>query len=315
MYQEKTIAVVVPAYNESKLIHLVVEGMPDYVDHIVIVDDKSPDNTVEVVKKLAENHPRILLIEHEVNQGVGGAIRTGYIWARENDIDAAVVMAGDNQMHPDDLPALLEAIVDDKADYTKGNRLITGESWSKIPRVRYLGNAALSFLTKIVSGYWHIADSQSGYTVINKRSLQRIPLEDIYERYGVPNDILVTLNIHNLRVKDVPIRPIYETEVSDMKIHKVLFSISGLMISLFFKRMLHKYIIRDFHPLILFYFLGLSLLLVGFLLFIRVIFIWASIGDVPDISFLAFLFCFIAGLQLTLFAMLFDMEYNQDLKA
>lgn len=315
MYQEKTIAVVVPAHNESKLIHLVVEGMPDYVDHIVIVDDKSPDNTVEVVKKLAENHPRIILIEHEVNQGVGGAIRTGYIWARENDIDAAVVMAGDNQMHPDDLPALLQPIVNDEADYSKGNRLITGESWSKIPRVRYLGNAALSFLTKIVSGYWHIADSQSGYTVINKRSLQRIPLEEIYERYGVPNDILVTLNIHNLRVKDVPIRPIYETEVSDMKIHKVLFSISGLMISLFFKRMLHKYIIRDFHPLILFYFLGLLLLLAGFLLLIRVIYIWMIIGDVPDITFLAFLFCFIAGLQLTLFAMLFDMEYNQDLKA
>ncbi len=199
MYQKKTVAVVVPAHNESKMIHLVVEGMPDFVDRIVIVDDKSADNTVEVVKKLAETHPRILLLEHEVNQGVGGAIRTGYIWARDNDIDATVVMAGDNQMHPDDLPALLQPIVDDLVDYTKGNRLITGEAWKKIPRIRYLGNATLSFLTKIASGYWHIADSQSGYTVINNRSLNRIPLEEIYPRYGVPNDILVTLNIHSLR--------------------------------------------------------------------------------------------------------------------
>ncbi len=315
MYQNKTIAVVVPAHNESKMIHLVVEGMPDFVDRIVIVDDKSADNTVEVVKKLAETHPRIHLIEHEENQGVGGAIRTGYIWARDNDIDATAVMAGDNQMHPDDLPALLQPIVDDTADYTKGNRLITGEAWKKIPRIRYLGNAALSFLTKIVSGYWHIADSQSGYTVINKRSLNRIPLEEIYPRYGVPNDILVTLNIHSLRVKDVPIQPIYASEVSELKIHRVIFSISRLMFNLFFKRMLQKYIIRDFHPLILFYFLGITLLLLSIILFIIVIYVWAMVGDIPDISFLAFLLCFISGLQLTLFAMLFDMQYNEDLKA
>ena len=315
MYQKKTVAVVVPAHNESKMIHLVVEGMPDFVDRIVIVDDKSADNTVEVVKKLAEVHPRILLIEHEVNQGVGGAIRTGYIWARDNDIDATVVMAGDNQMHPDDLPALLQPIVDDIVDYSKGNRLITGEAWEKIPRIRYLGNATLSFLTKIASGYWHIADSQSGYTVINKRSLNRIPLEEIYPRYGVPNDILVTLNIHSLRVKDVPIQPIYASETSDLKIHKIIFSISGLMLRLFFKRMFHKYVIRDFHPLILFYFLGVTFLILSIVFFIRVLGMWAIFGDIPDISFLAFLLCFISGLQLTLFAMLFDMEYNQDLKA
>lgn len=315
MYQKKTVAVVVPAHNESKMIHLVVEGMPDFVDRIVIVDDKSADNTVEVVKKLAEVHPRILLIEHEVNQGVGGAIRTGYIWARDNDIDATVVMAGDNQMHPDDLPALLQPIVDDIVDYSKGNRLITGEAWKKIPRIRYLGNATLSFLTKIASGYWHIADSQSGYTVINKRSLNRIPLEEIYPRYGVPNDILVTLNIHSLRVKDVPIQPIYASETSELKIHKVIFSISGLMLRLFFKRMFHKYVIRDFHPLILFYFLGIILLILSVILFIIVLYVWATVDDIPDISFLAFLLCFISGLQLTLFAMLFDMQYNQDLKA
>ena len=315
MYQNKTIAVVVPAHNESKMIHLVVEGMPDFVDRIVIVDDKSTDNTVEVIKKLEVDHPRIHLIEHKDNQGVGGAIRTGYIWARDNDIDATAVMAGDNQMHPDDLPALLQPIVDDTADYTKGNRLITGEAWKKIPRIRYLGNAALSFLTKIVSGYWHIADSQSGYTVINSRSLNRIPLEEIYPRYGVPNDILVTLNIHSLRVKDVPIQPIYASEVSELKIHKVIFSISWLMLKLFFKRMFHKYIIRDFHPLILFYFLGIALLILSVVLFIIVLYVWATVGDIPDISFLAFLLCFISGLQLTLFAMLFDMQYNEDLKA
>ena len=152
MYQDKTIAVVVPAHNESKLIHLVVEGMPDYVDHIVIVDDKSPDNTVEVVKKLAENEPRILLIEHEVNQGVGGAIASGYEWARASNVDMAVVMAGDGQMNPDDMTALLEPVVRDGVNYSKANRLIVNRAIDKVPFVRFFGNSVLSiFRSKLTT--------------------------------------------------------------------------------------------------------------------------------------------------------------------
>ncbi len=314
MYQEKKIGVVVPAYNEERLIIKTVEGMPDYIDAIVVVNDKSSDSTADVVAGLAENDPRVVLINHEENQGVGGAISTGYVWCRDNDVDIAVVMAGDNQMDPDDLPDLLAPIIENRADYSKGNRLVTGQAWQKIPKVRYLGNAMLSFLTKIASGYWHVADSQCGYTALNRKGLKLLPLEDIYPRYGMPNDFLVTLNIYNMRVADVPVQPIYADEVSGIKIQRVLFTLSFLLIKLFFRRMTQKYIIRDFHPLVLFYFLAIFLFTADFLLIIRMFQGWILSGNLPDITFLAVLFCTISGLQLILFAMLFDMQANRDLK-
>lgn len=314
MYKGKHIGVVVPAYNEERLIGATISGIPEYVDHIIVVDDQSKDSTGEIVNQIVQINKRVVYIRHEINKGVGGAISTGYIWCRDNNVDVAVVMAGDNQMDPEDLPALLDPVVEGTTDYSKGNRLVTGEAWKTIPRVRYLGNASLSFLTKIASGYWHVADSQTGYTALNKRALHLIPIEDIYPRYGMPNDLLVTLNIYNMRVADVPVRPIYGEEVSGLKIRKVLFTLSFLLFKLFLRRMVQKYIIRDFHPLVLFYFLGTTSLFLALLFFLRSILIWIDVGNIPDITFLSFLFCGISGLQLVLFGMLFDMEANRDLK-
>jgi glycosyltransferase involved in cell wall biosynthesis len=314
MLDNKTIAVVIPAYNEEHLIIRTLRGMPDYLDLLIVVNDASQDNTAQLVNDYKPQDERVVLLNHEQNKGVGAAISTGYIYCRDHNVDIAVVMAGDNQMHPDDLPSLLEPVLKDRADYSKGNRLITGEAWKKIPRIRYIGNATLSFLTKIASGYWHVADSQTGYTAINKRALQLIPLEDIYPRYGMPNDLLVTLNIYNMRVTDVPVQPIYADEKSKLKIRRVLFTISFLLVKLFFRRMFQKYVIRDFHPLVLFYMLGILLFVMDFFLFIRLIVLWIQQGHVPEITFLAILFCTVSALQLTLFAMLFDMEANRDLK-
>ena len=145
MYKEHTVCVVVPAYNEENLIGRVLETMPEYVDKIVVVDDKSTDKTAEIVRKAAdESDGRIVLIQHEENQGVGGAIVSGYKWARDNQISVTAVMAGDAQMDPDDLPNLLEPVVTGQVDYAKGNRLFTGNAWNIIPKVRYLGNSFLS---------------------------------------------------------------------------------------------------------------------------------------------------------------------------
>jgi glycosyltransferase involved in cell wall biosynthesis len=314
MVNNHSIGIVIPAFNEEKLILRTISGLPEFVDKIIVVDDCSADNTSSIVKKAIETDKRIVLINHEINRGVGGAISTGYIYCREHELDIAVVMAGDNQMDPKDLPALLDPIIHDKADYVKGNRLITGEAWKKIPKIRYLGNSALSFLTKIASGYWHVADSQTGYTALNKRALQILPLEDIYPRYGMPNDFLVTLNIYNMRVVDVPVRPVYEDEKSGINIKKVIFSLSFLLIKLFFKRMVQKYIIRDFHPLVLFYFFGFLLLLFDIPLMVRFFSIWISTHIAPANTLIMILLCSISGLQLFLFAMLFDMESNRDLK-
>lgn len=315
MYRYKKIAVVVPAYNEEKLIGRTLETMPDFVDQIVVVDDASEDNTVREIKKVKEKDKRIVLIQHAKNRGVGAAIASGYIWCRDNDTDIAVVMAGDGQMDPSDLPNLLNPIVEGRADYTKGNRLITGEAWQKIPHIRYLGNSVLTFLTKIASGYWYVTDSQSGYTALSGKALKILPLEKIYPRYGMPNDFLVTLNIFNMRVMDIPVNPVYGIgEKSRLKVRKAIFTISWLLIKLFFRRMVQKYIIRDFHPLVLFYLFGLVLLLFDIPLTIRLFVRWSLDGRIPPINALLIVLCTFMGFQSILFAMLFDMEANRELK-
>ena len=306
----------VPAYNEEKLIGRVIETMPDFVDKIVIVDDVSKDNTVKVVKRY-ENplEGRLILIEHEKNKGVGGAIATGYKWARDNRIDVSVVMAGDAQMNPADLPNFLDPVVGNEVDYTKGNRLFTGDAFRVIPKSRYFGNSALSLLTKIASGYWHIADSQSGYTATSLKVLQSLDLDRIYKRFGMPNDILVKLNIYNFRVRDIPTTPVYNIgEKSGIKIWKVIFSISFLLVKRFFWRMKEKYVIRDFHPLVFFYGLAFMLLTLSLPLLGRLIYVWITTGNIPKVNALALMFALIAGLQSLFFAMWFDMEYNKDLK-
>ena len=315
MYRDQKVAVVVPAYNEETQIARVIDTMPEFVDQIVIIDDCSSDRTSEVIKL----HPgmaagRIELIPHKQNQGVGGAIATGYKWSRDHGFDIAVVMAGDGQMDPLDLPAIIDPIVDDKADYTKGNRLVTGEAFKKIPKIRFFGNAALSLLTKIVSGYWHVADSQTGYTAINKTALHTIDWDSMFKRYGQPNDLLVKLNIVNTRVMDVPVRPLYNLgEKSGIKIHKVIFTIAFLLARLFFWRLKEKYIIRNFHPLVFFYVTGFSGLAVSAILFARMIWMWISNGQIPEITFLGSLFSSLLSFNSLFFAMWFDYEENKHL--
>lgn len=316
MYKEKTIGVVVPCFNEEKQIGKVLESMPEYVDKIVVVDDCSRDNTLKVVKKIdSKNTDKIHIIEHTKNKGVGSAISSGYIWCRENKIDIAVVMAGDGQMDPIDLDALLDPIAEGVADYAKGNRLITGEAFEKIPFVRYFGNSVLTLMTKAASGYWHVTDSQSGYTALGKRALHLLPLENIFPRYGMPNDFLVTLNIYDMKVVDIPINPLYGIgEKSNMVIHFAIPSILYLMIRLFIKRMVRKYIIRDFHPLIFFYLTGFILTLVAIPLTARILYLWLYLRQsITPINALGTGFIIIMAIQFFLFAMWFDMDYNRNL--
>ena len=321
MYQGKSIAVVVPAYNEELLIGRVIETMPEYVDKIVVVDDCSRDGTRRRVMSYINNgnpfhSSRLILFEHSKNEGVGGAIATGYKWCRDQEIDVAVVMAGDAQMDPSDMLALLEPVVSGEADYSKGNRLFTGDAWKQIPKVRYLGNSAMSLFTKIASGYWHVADSQSGYTAISLRALKLINWDQMYKRYGQPNDLLVRLNIFNLRVRDIPVKPIYNIgEKSGIKPLWMIPKLSWLLFKLFLWRMWQKYVIRDFHPLVFFYAMAFFLLFASMPLGLRVFYRWLILGmQIPSINALAWMLSVIAGLQALFFAMWFDMEYNKNLR-
>jgi hypothetical protein len=224
-------------------------------------------------------------------------------------------MAGDAQMDPQDLPKLLDPVVGGEVDYSKGNRLFTGKAWRIIPKNRYLGNAILSFLTKIASGYWHVADSQCGYSAVTLEVLKTINLDSIYKRYGMPNDLLAKLNVYQFRVTDVPVNPIYGIgERSGIKIYKVIFTLSFLLLRLFLWRLKEKYIIRDFHPLVLFYLMGFVLTPIGVVFGFYLLILRFFVGPVAATSALFAAFFTISGLQSLFFAMWFDMEYNKELK-
>jgi glycosyltransferase involved in cell wall biosynthesis len=313
MLEGKRVAVVVPAHDEEELIATTLQGIPAFVDRIYVVDDGSRDATVEQARGVGD--ARVEIVAHERNRGVGAAIVTGYRRAHEEGVDVACVMAADNQMDPADLDVLVLPVARGELDYAKANRLVTGEAWTLIPRTRYLGNAVLSMLTKIASGYWHVADSQSGYTALSKRMLDVLDLDRVYTGYGFPNDFLVHLNVWNARVRDFPSRPIYGVgERSGIRYHKVVPRISWLLVKGFFWRLREKYVIRDFHPLVFFYAFGFLATLAGLALGgieigYRVAGNDVSVGTVVLIALLL-----ISGSQFTLFAMWFDMESNKDLK-
>ena len=255
------------------------------------------------------------MLAHESNRGVGAAIVTGYKRALAEGMDVACVMAADNQMDPADLELLVSPVARGEVDYAKANRLVSGEAWDLIPRTRYLGNAVLSLLTKVASGYWHVADSQSGYTAIGRQTLESLDLDRVYTGYGFPNDLLVHLNVWNARVRDFPSRPVYGVgERSGIRYHKVVPRISWLLVKGFFWRLREKYVIRDFHPLVFFYAFGFLSTLAGLVLgaieiAYRIAGYQVSVGTVVLIALLL-----ISGSQFTLFAMWFDMETNKDLR-
>ncbi len=313
MLEGKRVAVVVPAFDEERLIVTTLAGIPEFVDQVYVVDDASRDGTAELARAIGD--PRVEVISHDRNQGVGAAILTGYRRALAEGIDVTAVMAGDNQMEAGDLQSIVGPVARGEVDYAKANRLFTGRAWELIPRTRYLGNAVLSLLTKIASGYWHVADSQSGYTAIGRDTLELLDLDRVFKRYGFPNDMLVHLNVINARVRDVPSRPVYGVgESSGIKLRKVVPSISWLLLKAFFWRMREKYVIRDFHPLVFFYVFGILFSLMGLILGVSVTVLRILGNDLTVATVVLVALLLMMGLLFTLFAMLFDMESNRDLR-
>lgn len=366
MLNSKTVAVVVPAYNESTQILQVLSSMPGFVDRIVVVNDCSSDDTASLVQEfmhepnrtavnrgddlppsvrtatiydradlvlqdmrrkeldyyvpseIVNKNPdsdRIILINNLQNGGVGAAIARGYKWCLDNQIDCTAVMAGDGQMDPAELESICRPVTDENIDYVKGNRLIHGSAWLVIPRVRFIGNSVLSILTKIASGYWHVSDTQCGYTAVSLKALQAIAVHDIYRSYGMPNDMLVKLNIAFCSLREVEIKPVYNIgEQSKMKIMRVMPRIAWLLGKSFFKRLWIKYLFRDFHPLFLLYHFAFVLGIVSIPYIIKIMRIALFTNDnVSPLTMLAFVFLFISSFQSLLFAMWMDIQDNERL--
>jgi glycosyltransferase involved in cell wall biosynthesis len=312
MYRGATIGVIVPAYNEEELIGRVLETMPEYVDKIIVVDDASDDRTSEVVQSYESSlSGRLALIRHEMNRGVGGAIITGHRRALAEGIDVVAVMAGDAQMDPVELSRVLGPVIEGHADYAKGNRFFSGEAWQTMPRVRYFANAALSMLTKIASGHWHVADSQCGYTAISHQTLESLDLDRLSKGYQFESSMLVHLNVLNLRVVDVPVSPVYGIgEKSGIRHSWAVLAFAVYLARSFIWRLKEKYIIRDFHPLVFFYFFGLLFCPPGLLFGLYLLVYRLMVGPVQATSALFAMFLFVSGLQFLLFAMWFDKDYT-----
>lgn len=261
MYNGARIAAVVPAYKEELMIATVITTMPEFVDHIVIVDDCSPDGTSDAVRAVADE--RVVLIRHEVNQGVGGAIITGHRAAMEIGADVDVVMAGDAQMDPHFLPALLDAVTTQGYGFAKANRFFAPESFEGMPGYRVVGNIVLSFMTKLASGYWHLFDPQNGYTAVRTDVLSRVPLDSVAKRYSFENDLLIHLNILQVPAVDVPIPAVYGNEVSSIRLSKVVPELLGLLTRGFWRRIWYRYVLWSFSPIALLLIVGLLLFVVG----------------------------------------------------
>lgn len=233
MLEGQRIGVVVPAYHEERLIGRTLRGIPAFVDHVIVVDDASADETSRAA--LAVGDPRVEVLRHALNRGVGAAIVTGYAHAFDRGADVAVVMAGDAQMDPEDLPRLLEPIVHGRAGYAKGNRLAWPDARRRMPRMRWLGNVVLSALTRLATGA-KVQDSQCGYTALAAHAARALPLEQLWPRYGYPNDLLGQLVQHGVEVVDVPVRPVYADEKSGVGWRHALFVVPTVLLRVWLRR-------------------------------------------------------------------------------
>jgi glycosyltransferase involved in cell wall biosynthesis len=257
MYKGRRITTVIPAHDEARHIGQVIKTMPELVDHVIVVDDCSQDDTSQLALACAD--PRVMVLQTPNNQGVGGATVFGYRRALELGSDVVVKMDGDGQMTPEYLSFLLDAIVEQDYDYAKGNRFLAGESLAFMPRHRLLGNIVLTFMTKLASGYWNIFDPQNGYTAIKADVLRLLNLDTIHKRFFFENDMLIHLNFFGCRVKDISIPARYGEEKSDLSSFKASVTFPLLLLRRFFYRVYQKYVLRDFSPIALFLFLGLIL--------------------------------------------------------
>jgi glycosyltransferase involved in cell wall biosynthesis len=261
MYRGLTVAVAIPAYRAESTIAGVVSSLPDLVDRVIVVDDASPDGTGAALAAIRD--ARLTVLTHEKNRGVGGAMKTAFRKSLELGGDIVVKLDSDGQMDPAQLPVLLDALIDNHCDYAKGNRFLDTRALVQMPRLRLLGNLALTFMTKAASGYWHIFDPQNGYVACRSTVLRRLDLDAISDDYFFENDMLVHLNILETRVIDVPMPARYSGELSSMRIRTVVRRFPSRLFSRFWKRIWHRYVLRDFSPVAVFLLAGIPLMLAG----------------------------------------------------
>jgi glycosyltransferase involved in cell wall biosynthesis len=243
---DSPVAVVIPCYRVKSYVAQVIDQIPDIVDLIYVVDDGCPDGSGEYVEKHCGD-PRVRVIYHQRNQGVGAAVISGYQQAIADRATIILKIDGDGQMDPTLIPKFIYPIHQGVADYVKGNRFFELEHLQEMPAIRLLGNAALSFVNKIATGYWDIMDPTNGYTAIHAQALQTIPLHKLDRGYFFESDILFRLSTVRAVVYDLPMRSKYTGATSHLNIRKVICEFPGKYINRLLKRIFYNYYLRDFN--------------------------------------------------------------------
>lgn len=303
------IVTVIPAYRVQDTITTVLKDLPAYIKHIIVVDDASPDSSVKLVAAAAQQDPRIILIRHERNQGVGGAMISGFHKALELGAKIVVKLDGDGQMDSAHIPALVTPLILGKADFTKGNRFRDFVSLRNMPMVRRVGNLGLSFLTKAATGYWNIFDPTNGFFAIRTEVLKQLPLEAIDKRYFFETSLLANLYLVNAFVMDVPMPARYGNETSHLSIRRSLLEFPLKLFSTLIRRILLKYYIYDFSIISLYIVTSIPLLLFGFI-FGAIKWIDYASRNIPAPTGTVMLptLCVILGIQIMLSAIEIDMK-------
>jgi dolichol-phosphate mannosyltransferase len=263
MSKTQPVGVVIPAYQVETHLAKTVGRIPEFVDHIVIVDDASTDGTVTVAAQLAATSERISVLRHEDNRGVGGAVKTGFHYLLDQGCQILVKLDGDGQMEPTEIDRLVNPLTAGWTDYAKGNRLSSRADVGSMPIVRLAGSIALTFLTKLSSGYWQMMDPQNGFVAITRDALTRINMDDIDDRYFFENSMLIALNTTMARCMDVRMAASYGDENSSLRIWRTIFGFPPRLLGGFVRRMFRRYVVLDFSPIFPLFGVGVALLLAG----------------------------------------------------
>jgi glycosyltransferase involved in cell wall biosynthesis len=301
------IGVVIPAYKVADHVEKVIRGIPPWVSTILVVEDQSPDDTAARVKRL--NDPRVTLIRHEKNQGVGGAMASGFAEAVRRGLDIVVKMDGDDQMDPAHLPGILAPLISHRADMVKCNRYASLAHVKQMPTIRLIGNAGLTFLVKMASGYWNTFDPANGYIAVRTAVLERIDLARLPKRYYFESGFLVELGILRAVVVDVPISARYGDETSSLSVPRTLFEFPPRLLKGLFRRLFWRYFVHDFSAVSVFILLGIPMLVFGTIFGISSWWSFSQRGEYAPLGIVMLaVMPVILGVQLVLQAVVLDIQ-------
>jgi glycosyltransferase involved in cell wall biosynthesis len=312
MYRGFRVGVSIPAYNEEKLIGKTVASMPEFVDCIVITNDGSKDRTLEVLTELAETDKRVVVLDNDKNRGVGYTVIRGLKENLEQGMDLIAVMAADAQCDPTYLSKMADTVLDEKVDYCKANRFMNLTALKAMSRFRRTGNIFITILNKFATGYYSVFDSQNGYGVFTRDILERMPFELIGERYDYENTMLIAMSVIDGRVKDHPVPAIYGEETSTIPLVPTMYRALKVLTAGFWRRMYYKYVIFDFHPIALFLFTGIPLMVFGTLFGLVLAYLRIFHGDSPSTgTVMLSVMPFLVGFQLALTAIILDVNHEK----